>query len=130
MTIRIDDNIIGVWFVQLGDTEDYMMGMSRVPTGIEFTYRVRHYHPESKDAFDDKDGKSWATFGTNDPDEAKAISAAREMAKGLVGLSIGLGKMKPPGKVYELLRGEASVEEFAKRLMAAPFAHSQMHQLQ
>jgi len=78
MSIVIDDNILGIWYSTLGPTEDYLMAISRHEGGIKFVYRVRHYNSDSIDPLDDQDDKTWAEFGTNDPDEQKAISAARE----------------------------------------------------
>ena len=125
MSIVIDDNILAIWYSTLGETEDYLMAISRHEGGIKFVYRVRHYNSDDIDPLDDKDDKTWAEFGTNDPDEQKAIGAAREMVKGLIGLAAGLGRVRLPHKIYELVRGDDSVEQFAKKLMAAPFAHTQ-----
>lgn len=131
MSISIDENIIAIWFFDLGPSEDYMMALSRTPSGgIRFVYRVRHHHPDSTDPFDGKDEKSWSEFETNDPDEAKAIDAAREMAKGLIGLAVKLKQVTLPHTIYELVRGSATVEEFAKQLFKSPWAHAKRKTLQ
>lgn len=130
MSIKIDENIVAIWYCDLGPEEDYLMAASRHEGGIRFVYRVRHYNPESEDPFDEKDEKVWNAFETRDPDEEKAIHAAREMVKGLVGLAVGLGKVKLPHKMYELVRGPETFEEFADKLMKAPWAHSQRKTVQ
>src|SRR5262245_2499816 len=130
MTIRIDENIIAIWYCDLGPGEDYMMGVSRCDAGIKFAYRVRHHSPDSKDPFDGKDVKNWNEFYAIDRDEEKAIDAAREMVKGLVGLAVGLKRITLPHKIYELVRGDATLEEFADKLTKAPFAHVQRKTIQ
>lgn len=131
MSVVIDETIVAIWFFDLGPTEDYIMALNRTATGgIRFVYRVRHHNPDSKDPFDDKDQKSWSAFETSNPDEEKAISAAREMAKGLVGVGVAVGTVKLPHKIYELIRGEATVEQFAEQLMKHPWAHTQRKTLQ
>lgn len=130
MSIVIDENIIAIWFCDLGPDEDYMMSLSRHEGGIRFIYRVRHHHPDSKDPFDGKDGKDWSAFETGNPDEAKAIDAARSMVKGLVGVAASMGRVTLPHKIFELVRGASTVEEFGKRLMESPWAHAQRKTLQ
>jgi hypothetical protein len=130
MSISIDENIIAVWFCDLGPSEDYMMALSRHEGGIRFVYRVRHHNPDSTDPFDGKDDKSWSAFQTSDPDERKAIGAAREMVKGLIGVAVGIGRVTLPAKIYELIRGDQSVDDFGALLLKQPWAHSQRKTLQ
>lgn len=131
MSIVIDDKIVAIWFCDLGPSEDYMMSISRRDEGgMRFVYRVRHHCPESTDPFDGKDEKSWSAFETDNPDEEVAIRAAREMVKGLIGVAVGLGRVTLPHKIYELIRGPASVDEFADQLLKSPWAHSRKKTLQ
>jgi hypothetical protein len=132
MTIVIDENLVAIWFIDLPPAEDYLMSLSRVPNGgMRFVYRVRHHSPQSTDPFDEHDDKSWHTFETDDPNVEKAISAARSMARGLLGVAAAIHGGKAPEKVYEFIRKPGvSAEAFMEEFMKAPFVHVQRKTVQ
>jgi len=128
MSIVIDDNIVGMWYAVTGEMDDFMMAVSRCDEGLQIIYRHRYY--ASLDPWDEKDRKSWHRMITSQKDEAKAIETAREMVGGVVAIAMKMGRVKSHGEIYEILRGDRTVEEFAAALRAAPFAHSKVHTVQ
>lgn len=122
MSIVIDENIVGIWYAMTGDDNDFMLAVCRREDGLEIVYRHRYYH--SDDPWDEKDRKSWYRMVTAQKDEAKAVETAREMLQGVVAIAMKMKRLKGNGLVFELLRGEASVEEFGERLRSMPWAHS------
>jgi hypothetical protein len=124
MSIVIDENIVGIWYAMTGDMEDFMLAISRCPDGLELVYRHRYY-ASKEDPWDEKDRKSWYRMVTSQPDEQKAVETARQMLIGVVMIAQKMGKVTGKPEIFELVRGDASVEKFADALRSMPWAHSQ-----
>jgi len=122
MSIVLDDNIVGIWYVLTGEKEDFMLAISKCPEGLELVYRHRYYH--SDDPWDEKDHKSWYRMVTSKTDVQRAIETAREMVQGVAMIAVKMGRLMPPAQVFELVRGDKSVEQFAEVLKSMPWAHS------
>lgn len=129
MSIVIDENIVGIWYAMTGDMEDFMLAISRCPDGLELVYRHRYY-ASKEDPWDDKDRKSWYRMVTSQPDEQKAIETAREMLVGVVFIAKKMGRVTGNPEIFELVRGDATVEQFGERLRSMPWAHSQVKTVQ
>lgn len=129
MSIVIDENIVGIWYAVTGEMDDFMLAISKSPEGIELVYRHRYY-ASKEDPWDENDKKSWYRMVTPKKDEQKAIETAREMLSGVVGIAMKMKRLPGNGVIYELLRGDSTVEEFGERLRAMPWAHSQEGTLQ
>lgn len=115
---------MGIWYCQLADDFDVMWSVSRDPEGgYKVTGRTRQYHSQD-DPWDGKDRKRWfggKLFATTDEE---AISRSRDH---MVTLTGGFAMTFEPDRVpvlYELVRGSASVDEFAEKLRQMPWAHS------
>lgn len=128
MSIVIDENLIGVWYAQTGEMQDYLMAVNRCPEGLSIVYRLRQY--ASLDPWDEKDTSKWRRMVTADKDEDKAIDTVREMMQAILQLSLNMKMIEPPGMIYELIRGANTPEEFAKILQAMPFAHTKTETVQ
>ena len=123
MSIVVDENLIGVWYAVTGESQDYMMAITRCDEGIALTYRVRDY-ASKEDPWDGRDRKKWTRMVTPNTDEELAIDTARTMMTGLIQLSLNMGMIDPPGRIYELIRENKTPEEFGRWLMSMPWAHS------
>ena len=123
MSIVIDENIIGIWYALTGEADDFMLAISKCPEGLEMVYRIRYY-ASPDDPWDENDRKSWYRMVTPQKDEEKAVEVAREMVAGVIAIAMKMKKIPGDGLMYELLRGDASVEEFANRLQSMPWAHA------
>ena len=129
MSVVIDESIVGIWYAMTSEDEDFMLAVSRREDGLEMVYRHRYYNSPD-DPWDEKDRKSWYRMVSKQKDEAKAIETAREMVSGVIAIAMRMKRIKGDGVMFELLRGESSVEEFGERLRAMPWAHSQQVTLQ
>jgi hypothetical protein len=124
MSIVIDENIVGIWYAMTGEMEDFMLAISKCPDGLEMVYRHRYY-ASKEDPWDENDKKSWYRMVAGQQDEQKAIDTARDMLAGVVAIAMKMKRIQGNGVIYELLRGDATVEEFGERLRSMPWAHTQ-----
>lgn len=123
--ITVDDNIVAMWFLVVDAGIDWMGGLSRMPDGsMRFANRLRYYNPESRDPHDGKDRKKEQILllrpegqGT----EADLIEQVRRVVGELTQHAIG--------PLYELLRGNRSVEEFMDELKRQPWAHTKVERI-
>ena len=124
MSIVFDENIMGIWYCQLADDFDIMWALQRDPEGgYKALGRTRKYH-SSDDPWDDKDTKRWFEGKIKADTDALAVERSRAH---MIELTGGFTMTFEPDRVpmlFELVRGEASVEDFAKKLQAMPWAHS------
>jgi hypothetical protein len=122
MSIVLDENIVGIWYALTGEKDDFMLAISKCAEGLELVYRHRYY--ASDDPWDERDKKSWYRMVTKKNDVQHAIETAREMVQGVAMIAVKMGRLMPPAQVFELVRGDKSVEDFAEVLMSMPWAHS------
>jgi hypothetical protein len=124
MSIVFDDNLMGIWYCQLADDFDIMWALQRDPEGgYKALGRTRKYHSPD-DAWDDKDTKRWFEGKIKADTDALAVERSRAH---MIELTAGFTMNFEPDRVpmlFELVRGTASVEDFAKKLQAMPWAHS------
>src|SRR5882762_9688868 len=96
MSIDIDDNILGLWFVAWQGA-DWMAGLWKTPNGPEGKYRFRYYKDDK--AFGSKDEKRWYVLkpiGAPQPDE-EIVETLSRMAELICEAN--------RGEKWELLRG-------------------------
>jgi hypothetical protein len=124
MSIVFDDKLMGIWYCQLADDFDIMWALQRDPEGgYKALGRTRKYHTPD-DPWDDKDTKRWFEGKIKADSDALAVERSRAHMIELTGsFTITFEPDRVP-MLYELVRGEASVEDFAKKLQAMPWAHS------
>jgi hypothetical protein len=114
MTIVIDDNLLAIWWIKLPPASDLLCSLiRRSPTECEIVYRFRYYETES--AWDGLDRKNWYEGIVTAPPE-EVIPKLREMF-GVLSVAAG------GSKVYELLRGERSTDQFMRAFARMPFVH-------
>lgn len=127
MTMLINENTIGIWYIHISSNLDWMGYLYSDDDKIKMAYRFRHYDETDpdNDAHSGKDRKSW-TYGelTNAATVENAIEFMRSAARHLESLS---GKL---GMSEEVLMTEAGVDDFMKRLSEKPFAHMKVVPLQ
>lgn len=62
MTIEVDENLVGVWFIDLPKHDDWMAGVSELgPNKFKLTWRMRYADPLEPGAnpWENIDRKSW-----------------------------------------------------------------------
>lgn len=112
MSIIFNDNILGVWYVTIPNG-DYLAAVSRCKDGGAFLqYRFRYYN--SEEPWDEKDEKHW--YEARSKDQTKVVAHASFVAKTLANAS--------KGKIWELIRGAGSLEDFMAEFQKLPFVHS------
>ena len=105
----LDESVLAIWYYDFPGG-NFMANMRRLEPGrLKVTYRFR-YHRDDK-AFDSADEKNWYEGIWRDVrDEALAVeafgAACREAA---------------PTKVYQIIRGNRTLDEFMDEFLAQPF---------
>jgi len=124
MSIVIDENTLGIWYVHLADDLDLMIALMRDGEGgYKVSGRTRQY-ASPDDPWDDKDIKRWFSGGIQAGDDADAVAKSRN---NMIQMTSGYAALFEPEKapaIFELVRGESSVEKFAETLKSMPWAHS------
>jgi hypothetical protein len=124
VSICIDEKILGIWYVKLGDDLDVMIALMRADAGYEVRGRTRQYLGDPEDPWDEKDRKRWFGGGVIATTDAEAVKKAREhMVTMATGFAVTFTPAEPP-QLFELVRGEATLEKFAEVLKSMPWAHS------
>lgn len=124
MSIQINDTIVGLWFVALGNNAgDLLVALAHVGDDFKILGRIRSYNPQEpdNDAWSDKDSKKWFNATNSVPATPEhQIEAVRNMAHNFRDTcSPVLG-----GKIYEFLRDEKGTQDLTERFFAAPFIHA------
>lgn len=123
--IAMDETIRAIVFTGFADRADYLAAINTNADGPGFTMtsRVRwHTDKPTGDPFLDDDRKQWfrASF-SNSLDEA--IAAVRDLALSLCEHAAWAGQLTGDSQVFVLVRGDSTVDEFAAKLQAMPFAY-------
>ena len=126
MSITLDEKIVAIWYVMLGDGLDVMIALSRCDDGYMVEGRTRQYLGDPDDPWEEKDRKRWFTGGIKATADPEAIIEAREKMVEMAGGFVATFKPDDPPVIHELLRGQSSVEKFAEMLQAMPWAHSKV----
>jgi len=124
VSIVIDEKILGIWYVCFDDDMDVMLALGRTETGYEVNGRTRLYLGDPDDPWDEKDRKRWFGGGVEATTDAEAVSKTRA---NMIVMSTDFAKTFKPKTapaIFELVRGETTVEEFAQVLRSMPWAHS------
>jgi hypothetical protein len=119
--MKLDDNTLGIWFVQVRDDADWLASVRRSEKGgHDLEYRFRYYGEDSADPFDGKDEKSWYGGHSDKFTDEQAIASLRTAAESLSEVS--------GGQLYECLRGERTAREFFEEFRKLPFVHEKVLQ--
>jgi hypothetical protein len=123
MSIEIDENIMGIWYVKLSSDLDLMLALLRDGKGYKIKGRTRQYDSPT-DPWDGKDRKRWfgGSFVAADDD-----TALKNAHRHMVTVSLSFARVFTPPEppvLFELRRGNMSVEEFGEKLRSMPWAHS------
>lgn len=124
MSIVLDENIMGIWYCLLADDFDIMWSLRRNPEGGYLAVgRTRKYHTPD-DPWDNKDTKRWFEGPIKADSDGLAVEMSRAHVIQLTGSFTASFHPERTPMLYELVRGESSVEKFAEKLMSMPWAHS------
>ena len=116
--IVIDENFVGMWFMNLSQTVDWMGSLMMDEGGFKMVYRFRYYDSEDpgNDPYSGKDKKSWYEVKITDRTLDEAIKVARDMAEMLRVASVGTGYNPELDEIMMGAGGPAGVlEEMKKR---------------
>lgn len=115
MTINIDDNLLGIWFMEVSSSQDWMAGLSKTNTPGELIIQYRHRYYKDRKAHGSADEKSWYQGTLADTSIEIGIEQVRLIVRYLSEHAVG--------DPYELLRGDKSIETFISEFQALPFTH-------
>ena len=110
MSIEITKETIGIWFVELGGSQDWLGAVWRTDEGTILRYRFRYYVDDK--TFDSDDKKSWYEVGPMKKTEEEAIEMARYVVKMLA--------EKAGSKSWETLN-DGDYDLFVERFTELPF---------
>ena len=117
MTMTLDENTVGIWYISLSEDEDWLMTVNQTKDEYTMKYRFRYYEDDS--CFDSNDRKSWYS-GVMPKDK---ITLEELIEKMRVTVTM-MGKMRGVEDYYELLMGDGNLKQFMKEFMELPFVHA------
>ena len=115
MTIESTKDTIGIWYIKIGDDQDWMAGLTKVEDGLMLQYRFRHYKDDK--VWDSKDEKSWYEGVLHHP-----LETVLPVIRALVEHMRELDGEIPEEDCYELMMGDSGLDIFMTRLSQLPFA--------
>lgn len=125
MTIKINDDTIALWFMQVAVDGDWLAHLAKTdePDAFKFTYRFRYYEGDQSLEFENsQDRKNWYE-GTLHKPRGEVIDTIRELQKHLITVD---GEVTETD-CWELIRGDdESPDQFMDRLREKPFAKTQV----
>jgi hypothetical protein len=126
MAIIYDDNLVGLWYIQTTEMQDFLAALMKDGEGFRCEYRFRYYDPEDpgNDAHSGKDTKSWYVMDIKEPDRREVLGKLR--------LSwAAVARMAGGQTLYEVVRqhGETT-DSMVARWVAMPFVHTKEIQAQ
>jgi hypothetical protein len=112
VSIEVNDRTVGFWFVTIPNG-DWMAGLQALDGGrFKLQYRFRYYKDDK--AFDSDDKKNW--YSGEGDDYGSAVRTLRMVAEAL--------KQQAKGEMWEVLRGDGTVNDFMDKFMKLPFVHA------
>ena len=122
MSIEINENMLGIWFVAWKDA-DWMCGAWKSFCGPEARYRFRYYKDEK--AFNSRDEKSW--YDVKPRREAgDHLFTDQEMIDVCSEMAALMAKANSASEKWELIRGASTFEQFVTEFRKLPFAHTKI----
>lgn len=112
----IDEKIVGIWFVQTLETQDFMLSLRELESEklYEFVYRFRYYDTITDgNPFNLQDRKSWY--------EGR-VAASRQKSIEKMQFVVNMLTLTAGVTQYALFN-DKGFEDFAKRLKEQPFVH-------
>lgn len=113
--IELSEQTIGVWFVALNDTTDFLGSIWRADGGeLKLAYRFRYYEGDQSLEFEkSQDRKNWYAMDLKGETEEKAIAVMRLLVEKLWKDS--------GGQRYECLVDYHGFDDFVERFKSMPF---------
>lgn len=124
MTIKVNEDSIAIWFMQITPTSDYLAHLAKTdePDAFKFIYRFRYYQgDQSLDFEKSEDKKNWYEVILHHP-LGKVIDTLRELQQHLRETDGDI----PEDQCWELMRGDDETpDQFMDRLKELPFSKAQ-----
>ncbi len=120
MAIQLTEDIVGIWFVNLSNSSDWMSALTDAGDSWLIEYRFRYYADDSGEVFDTNDEKRWRS-GT----ALKSKVSAKKVLKSCSDIYNML--VKTAGTTagnHEVLRGDKTFDEFMEEFMALDCVHA------
>ena len=115
MTIKLDNDTIGVWFLRVAHDQDFTGALAPVESGLELTYRFRYYRGDQSKQFEEsEDVLNFYKVTMPGHDRDQGIAKVREI------LNMLLEKRGHPelGPIYEVINDgdmDAFITEFMQQ---------------
>jgi hypothetical protein len=123
VSVQFNENILAIWYMPLTDHSDFLAALSRdlsVRGGLIYLNRFRYY--ESGDPWDPRDRKNWYELRTTDPVET-TIRKLRKVHR-IAAENRGMMSDASKDRLFELIRGDMSVDRFMRKFAQQPFVHT------
>lgn len=117
MSMVLDENVIGIWFVNLSSMSDWLGTISLDDNGdYELIYRFRYYVDDK--AHDSADRKNWtkAIIAKRFGGVTKVIDHMRSVVQ-------QLAKLAGDVSFHEILMTDEGLDDFMERFQELPFVH-------
>ena len=114
--IELTERTVGIWFMQIDATTDWMAHMDQTDTHWQLTYRFRYYKGDQALKFEEsEDEKSWTRMVAE-----KANVTRKEFLERVDFVIVEL--MKATGNEPDVVfMGDGGIAEFTKELAAKPW---------
>jgi hypothetical protein len=114
MSVEISERTIGLWFMSLNETTDFLAGLESTEEGFLLQYRFRYYKEESP--WSDKDEKHWYTVRI---DKSKSKAEAIQSTQ----IVVQMLEQKSGQQCDELLVKNGDIGAFMRELHSQRWAH-------
>jgi len=116
MTMTLDKCTVGIWFVQINQSTDWLLTVNKNDEEFTIEYRFRYYM-DDKLGDDSDDVKNWYS-GTVDRSK-QTIEEVIEMTRKMMGFLVETSG----GEGTELLMEDEDLDKFIAEFKALPFTH-------
>jgi hypothetical protein len=124
MTIKVNEDSVAIWFMQITPTSDYLGHLAKTdePDAFKFVYRFRYYQGDQSLEFEkSEDKKNWYEVILHHSRD-KVIETLRELQEEMRKTDGDV----PKEDCWELIRGDdESPDQFMERLRELPFSKTQ-----
>lgn len=121
--IELNDTTVGIWFIGVDDTQDWMGALSDRGDHFELVYRHRYY--TDGDGFFNDDKKNWYNLRLAKDERHQTQELAIEAVRLIVAKFASKTRDKFTDEIVRLVDGAAGTEQMGAVLMAKDWASAQ-----
>lgn len=111
--IEVTEDMIGLWYVELGGGVNYLAGLAKTARGHHLLYRFRYDGTDPR-PFEGNDERHWWECKISDADTERVLSKVRDVVSKLAAVA--------RTRHYEIMMGPGGPEAFILALGAMPWS--------